>query len=426
MLWAKDPWRHDPEGEVGRLESVLLRLPDVLAHLDPERLAQDVTEAAVELTGADFGACARVADPAPWVTVVAGGPVTLAQGPDPQRAPLLSASLAGAPLLRVDDLSRWAPTEEAARLYGTFVDGRMVRSYLAAPVTSRSGAVLGAVFLGHHQPRAFDERDERLVGGMSALLAVALDTAGLFQERERVATALQESLLPPLLPTVPGVDLAARYRATGAGNLVGGDFYDVFQTGEGDWAVVLGDVSGSGPEAAALTGLARYTVRAVAPRELQPSAVLRSLNFALGHQRADDRFCTAVYLRLRAVDGGVDVTVARAGHPPPMVLRDDGHVEVLDSLPGMPLGLFPDAGVGDQGLLLGPGDALVLYTDGVVEARAAGGDEFGQDGLRELLTRCAGRTADGIARRVELAAMDFQGGATRDDVAVVIVRAAPP
>jgi len=259
VLRAKDPWRDDPEGEVGRLESVLLRLPDVLAHLDPERLAQDVTEAAVELTGADFGACARVADPAPWLTVVGGGPVTLAQGPDPQRAPLLSASLAGAPVLRVDDLSRWAPTEEAARLYGTFADGRMVRSYLAAPVTSRSGAVLGAVFLGHHQPRAFDERDERLVGGMSALLAVALDTAGLFQERERVATALQESLLPPLLPTVPGVDLAARYRATGAGNLVGGDFYDVFQTGEGDWAVVLGDVSGSGPEAAALTGLARYT-----------------------------------------------------------------------------------------------------------------------------------------------------------------------
>jgi len=82
--------------------------------------------------------------------------------------------------------------------------------------------------------------------------------------------------------------------------------------------------------------------------------------------------------------------------------------------------------VSEQGLLLGPGDALVLYTDGVVEARAAGGDEFGQDGLRELLARCAGRTADGIARRVELAAMDFQGGATRDDVAVVIVRAAPP
>lgn len=118
--------------------------------------------------------------------------------------------------------------------------------------------------------------------------------------------------------------------------------------------------------------------------------------------------------------------MASGGHPPPVLLRDSGEVEVVSSHGGMPLGLFPECGFEDRDVLLRPGDALVLYTDGVVEARAADGEQFGQHRLEDVVARCAGRTADGIARRVELAAMDFQGGDAADDVAVVVARATPP
>lgn len=275
------PWQDHPRGVAHQLESVLLRLPDILADLDPERLVTGLTEAAVDLTRAEFGLWAGLDDSGPSTTLVGLARADFAEPPDPYRAPLLAASLAGGGVLHVDDVTRWAPTDDAARPYGCFADGRMVRSYLASSVRGRNAAVLGSVILGHHQPRAFDERDERLVAGMSSLLAVALDSAGVFDERERVARALQENLLPPMVPPIAGVDLAARYRPTGAGNLVGGDFYDVFDTGDGDWAVVLGDVSGFGPEAAALMSLARYTVRAVAGRDERPATVLRSLNHAL-------------------------------------------------------------------------------------------------------------------------------------------------
>ncbi len=300
----------------------------------------------------------------------------------------------------------------------------MVRSWLAAPVTARSGEVLGTLFLGHRDPRAFDGRDELLIGGMVAHLAVALEKAELLAERAQVAHLLQETLLPPLLPSIPGVDCAARYRPTGSGNLVGGDFYDLFSTGEGMWGVVLGDVSGVGPEAAALTGIARYTIRAVA-RDDGPSEVLRALNDALNNQRTDDRFCTALYLTLVPAATGVGVTLANGGHPPPLVLHDDGRVDVVTGASGLPLGMFPDAGVSDRQLTLAPGDAMILYTDGVIEARSPSGDQLGQERLEELVAGCAGRTADGIARRLELAVIDHQAGVTLDDVAVLVVRALP-
>src|SRR5207248_1656628 len=188
--------------------------------------------------------------------------------------------------LRIDDVGRWAQREEAARRYGVLADGRLVRSWLATPVRGRDGAVLGVVYLGHHRSHAFDARHERLVAGLSSQLGGALEHCTLFAERSRVASALSESLLPPLLPSIPGVHAAARYRpsgadATGRGNLVGGDFYDLFEMANGYFGLLLGDVSGVGPEAAALTGVARYTVRAVAAPEEAPCGVLTRLNEAL-------------------------------------------------------------------------------------------------------------------------------------------------
>ena len=408
-----------------RLETLLLRLPSIHAEVEEEQVVEQLAEAAREVMAADFSIFVGVTGDPPIHLLVSAPGVAFEDVPAPSLAPLLAASFTGGPPLRVDDTTRWALSDEATRPYGSLLGGQVIRSYLAASVTARSGAVLGALFLGHHQARAFDGRDERLLEAMAAHLAVALEKAELLAERAQVASVLQETLLPPLLPAVPHVDTGARYRPTGSGNLVGGDFYDFFATGENQWGVVMGDVSGVGPEAAALTGIARYTIRAVASDE-GPSGVLRALNDALNNQRTGDRFCTAVYLRIEPSRSGVQVTLANGGHPPPLILRDDGRVEMVDRDTGMLLGLFPDAAIGDQRAQLLPGDAIVLYTDGVVEARdPETGEFFGQARLEALLSQCAGRTADGIARRLELAVIDHQVGQTIDDVAILVVRSLP-
>lgn len=408
-----------------RLETLLLRLPSIHAEVEAELAVSQLAEAAREVMAADFSIFVGVTGDPPLHTLVSAPGIAFEDVPAPSLAPLLAASFTGGPPLRVDDTTRWALSEDATRPYGSLLGGQVIRSYLAATVTARSGGVLGALFLGHHQARSFDDRDERLLDAMAAHLAVALEKAELLAERAQVATVLQETLLPPLLPAVPHVDSGARYRPTGSGNLVGGDFYDFFSTGENEWGVVMGDVSGVGPEAAALTGIARYTIRAVAADE-GPSGVLQALNDALNNQRTGDRFCTAVYLRVEPSDEGVDVTLANAGHPPALILRDDGRVEPVSGETGMLLGLFPDASIVDQSVRLLPGDAIVLYTDGVIEARdPSTGEFFGQERLELLLSQCAGRTADGIARRLELAVIDHQSGQTLDDVAILVVRSLP-
>jgi serine phosphatase RsbU (regulator of sigma subunit) len=251
----------------------------------------------------------------------------------------------------------------------------------------------------------------------------------LFAERTRVASALSESLLPPLLPSIAGLDAAARYRPSGAdvvgrGNLVGGDFYDLFEVADGRFGLLLGDVSGVGPEAAALTGMARYTVRAVAEAEGAPSAVLTRLNEAL-LRLGSDRFLTAVYATLEPkADGVVPVVLCSGGHPPAFVLRDDESVEVLDRAGGMLLGVFPTVELADDKVVLHPGDTLVLVTDGVLEARDARSRQFGFDRLTDLLATCAGRSAEGIARRIERSVLEYREDRAYDDLAIVVLRAA--
>lgn len=423
------------EEERTRLEELLLRLPTLLAELDPDRLAEGITEAARELAGARFGLYLSAASERTTLTFTGCSRDDFAEPPAVGRAPVLAAGLASDRALYIDDVSARPPGSGArgaqegtdgARAYGVLADGRLVRSWLAVPVHARDGERLGTVFLGHHRAHAFTARQQELVEGLCSQLGVALEHAALFEERTRVAVALQKTLLPPLLPEIAGVDLAARYRATGAGNLVGGDFYDVFEAEAGNWAVALGDVSGYGPEAAALTGIARYTLRALTAMADRPSDVLAALNEAMLRQDASDRFLTAVFACLAPQPGRVDVTLASGGHPPALVLRDDESVEVLDRWPGMLLGVFPDVDLADHRLSLSTGDALVLYTDGVVEARNDTGDEYGLERLEALLSTCAGRSAAGIARRIERAVLDHQGERAEDDLAVMVIRSAGP
>jgi PAS domain S-box-containing protein len=247
--------------------------------------------------------------------------------------------------------------------------------------------------------------------------ALALDNARLYEERDHVARTLQRSLLPAELPAVPGVALAARYLAAGEGNEVGGDFYDCFATGDGDWAVVIGDVCGKGAEAAAITALARYTLRAAVLHTRRPREVLGALNEALLRQRLDFRFCTVLYASLTPRAGGVTATVATGGHPLPLVLRANGDVERAGR-PGTLLGVLGAPQISEESVELGPGDALVLFTDGVTEASR--GDRPAR--LTELLGACAGRDAATIAETLEREALTAYGGHPRDDVAVLVAR----
>ena len=411
------------EAERSEIDEVLIELAGALAESDPTRLVERLVDATRRTAGASFGLFLPDGS-GPATCVHSVDHVGFARLPDLRQATLLAAAIEVGEALVVDDLLRWARSEAEQEPYGMLKNGSLARSWLVLPVRDDTGGSHGSIVLGHPAPHRFDHRRERLARGLAQHLAGALDRAREHHERGRVARVLQETLLPPLLPAVPGLDLSARYRATGVGNLVGGDFYDVFEADAGVWAVVLGDVSGFGPEAAAITGQARYTVRAVARDEPTPSGVLRRLNEAIGG-RSDDRFCTAVYLRMQPTPTGADLVLSRGGHPPPLVLRDGGHVDALTGAAGMPLGMFEDAEVSDLSCTLAVGDAIVLYTDGVIEARDADGEQFGQERLEALLRSCAGRTADGIARRIELAAMDFQGETASDDVAIVVARASP-
>jgi serine phosphatase RsbU (regulator of sigma subunit) len=416
------------EAERDRLERLLLRLPSLLAELDPERLTVGVVDAARELTGARFGLFLPAGSERGTVAFVGLTREDFAVPPAVGRAPVLAGALLTGQTLRIDDVGRWAQSEEAARTYGVLSDGRLVRSWLATPVRGRDGAVLGVVYLGHHRAHAFDARHERLVAGVSSQLGGALEHCTLFAERSRVASALSESLLPPLLPSIPGVHAAARYRpsgadATGRGNLVGGDFYDLFEMADGYFGLLLGDVSGVGPEAAALTGVARYTVRAVAAPEEAPCGVLTRLNEAL-LRLGSERFLTAIFATLEPKgDGAVQVTLSSGGHPPGLLLRDDESVEILDRANGMLLGVFPTVDLTDLPIVLNPGDALVLVTDGVLEARDDHGDEFGFERLAALLATCTGRSAAGIAKRIERSVLDHRGERADDDIAIVVLRA---
>jgi serine phosphatase RsbU (regulator of sigma subunit) len=295
------------------------------------------------------------------------------------------------------------------------------RSSLGVPLIAR-GRVLGvATLVSTSDERPIGPAEVELATDLCRRAALAADNARLYGERTRVARALQASLLPHELPEVPGFQVAARYHAAGEGNEVGGDFYDLFDTGDGGWAVVIGDVCGKGPEAAAVTGQARYTVRAAAMRQRRPSRILDTLNVALRFQRDDARFCTVTFVRMKLTTAGARLTVACGGHPPPVILRRDGTVDSVGN-PGTLLGVFPDPELSDELADLGPGDALILYTDGVIGTPSKG-KVMTEERVADMLAPLGGRSATDIAERLEHAVLDFQGGTLRDDVAILVLRA---
>ncbi|HVM00434.1 MAG TPA: SpoIIE family protein phosphatase [Egibacteraceae bacterium] len=245
------------------------------------------------------------------------------------------------------------------------------------------------------------------------------------EARARVlAETLQASLIPPAPPVIPGLDVGAAYRPAGRGDEVGGDFYDVFETGNGGWAVAVGDVCGKGAVAAAVTALARYTIRAAAMGSHRPSVVLATLNAALLRNNAVERHCTVVYLCVqRDGEGRVHATIASGGHPLPILVREEGTGPVGEA--GTLLGVLDDPVLPDTTLVLEPGEALFCYTDGLVEGRR-GREFFGEERLERALHARRGRPATEVAKAVVDEVVDFQGGRPRDDMAAVLLGVARP
>jgi PAS domain S-box-containing protein len=293
-----------------------------------------------------------------------------------------------------------------------------LRSAMIVPLVARN-RVLGVITFAasDESGRRFDEHDLAFVGHLARRAALSLDNARLYQERAAIASTLQRSLLPPTLPDVPRVDVAAVYQAAAIErNDVGGDFYDVFELSGDTWAAAIGDVCGKGVEAAALTGLLRHTLRAETLHARAPAGVLRNLNTALV-RHGTDRFCTVALSFLQPTPTGVRVTLAVAGHPLPFILRRDGTVETLGEI-GTVLGVLDEIAIHDRNADLAPGDALVLYTDGLLDPRRS--DPVDEEGLG---ARLAGYAADDARAIAEGLARSVGDPATApDDVAIVVLR----
>jgi serine phosphatase RsbU (regulator of sigma subunit) len=270
--------------------------------------------------------------------------------------------------------------------------------------------------VGGHE---YDAEDLTIARELAQRAGYAVDNARMFEATQHVARTLQASLLPRTLPAMAGVEIVARYRAAGEGYEVGGDFYDAFEIAPGSWGVVIGDVCGKGAEAAALTALARYTIRAAAIQNHgDPAITLRALNEALRREHgAATPFLTVAYIVLTRADNGFDAVAAAAGHPPPLILRADGSGETLRTS-GPLIGISADIDVRPCATALDPGDVLVLYTDGLTDAHAPKRILDEHDLLR-LLTSAPERGPERLADRLEQSAL--AEGPPRDDLALVVL-----
>ncbi len=254
-------------------------------------------------------------------------------------------------------------------------------------------------------------------------LLAAKDRAERSERRSaQLARTLQTTLMPPRSPHIDEMDVATAYRPAGNGDEIGGDFYDVFELASHDWVVTLGDVSGKGVDAAVVATLARHTIRALSVAEPSPAEILRQLNQVL-ITHATERYCTAIVMRLRHVGEHWDVTMANGGHPPAVLLKRDSPPRMIEG-PTSLVGAFDHADYVDVHFRLGAGMTVLLYTDGVTEARSSRG-QYDENRLLDLLGRESLDAAD-LVTRVLNDVVDFQNGAPRDDIAMIAMQMAHP
>jgi len=289
---------------------------------------------------------------------------------------------------------------------------------IAVPLVAR-GQQLGVLAVGRHADHRQDADEMAIIEDVARRAALAIDNARIHAERRKVAHMLQQSLLPPELPTIEGLELGAEYVPTGDDIEVGGDFYDVVPMPDGRWLLVIGDVSGKGVQAAAVTGLVRDVIR-VLVREGKPlPATLSTLNDTL-FERGGGRYCTLALAMVTPVERGLSVSLYLAGHDLPVLVRADGRTALV-GLGGTALGLLERVRSPMYEVSIAPGDALVFYTDGVTERRRSG-ELFGTERLRAAAGRLAGYSADVVAARLRAATLSFSAELPRDDIAILVLR----
>ncbi len=320
---------------------------------------------------------------------------------------------------------------EAELLYREVMQsGRPRRDVL---LTGETGSRPGDV--RHWNATFFPVRHDHEVIGLCVVVAdvttehrLTVALAASEKAHRSLAEDLQRSLLPHALPRRAGMDLGSVYRASGVVASVGGDFYDLVELDESSCLLVIGDVEGTGPVAASLTAAVRYAIRTTAVRTSDPAELLRIANEVLLREGAPNGTCTVACVTATRVGELIDVRVASAGHPMPLVLRSgSGGVEPI-GVPGPLLGILAEVQPPVSGTTLSPGEALVLYTDGVTEARYRTPegvlDMFGEERLRSVLAPAISGSAAEIARTVESAVETFESGRPADDLAVLVLKVA--
>ena len=353
------------------------------------------------------------------VGCVRGGiPVAATTTHAPDAVPGLSEALQGFPPVP----SRWI--DPAAAPDWLVPEGFGPVGSMAVTPLPGQGVPAGAlVLLRHNDREAFDDNEEALARLFAARAGAALSSARLYTEQAAITETLMRELLPPRLEQTSGVEFAGGYRPAGDRDRVGGDFYDVHPAAAGrrETLVVLGDVCGKGLEAAVLTGKIRNTLHALLPLTGDHQRLLALLNRALltSHHT---RFATLVLAAVRRDGDRARVRVTSAGHPAPLVVRADGAVERVPTR-GSLIGVLPDVTSSTVNLVLGPGESLVMFSDGITEARGGplGGAEFGEERLRTALSGCAGMPAETIAEHVQMIAAQWVGAGRHDDMAVVVI-----
>jgi serine phosphatase RsbU (regulator of sigma subunit) len=336
--------------------------------------------------------------------------------------PGLTEALGGFPPIP----SRWL---DAAQVPGWLLPEGFgeIGALLVTPLPGNAEPAGALVLARRGRQAEFSPSDEMLARIFAARAGAAISAAGLYREQVDTTAVLQADLLPPELPQPDGIELVGSYQAARDALRIGGDFYDVFGPTEQspDTVIALGDVCGKGPEAAVLTGKVRQTLRALRLVDASPVDMLQVLNQALLQSSRQHRFVTMVIGAVRRTDHGrVRLTLATGGHPPPLVLRTDGTVEEVP-VSGTLIGAVPHTVVVPADVELAPGELCLLYSDGLTEARGgpSGTEQWGEQRLHDALADCAGMPGAAAVERIRQLVSDWVHGGTRDDIAMLAVRA---
>jgi serine phosphatase RsbU (regulator of sigma subunit) len=291
---------------------------------------------------------------------------------------------------------------------------------IIVPMIGAAGTIGAITLVSSESDHKLSQADLAVAERLARRAGTAVENARLYTERSRIAHTLQQALLPESLPEVPGAEIEARYCAAGELNEVGGDFYDVLEQGAERWTLMMGDVCGKGPRAAGVTALARHTLRAAAMSGQTAPEMLGTLHRALRRQPPGADLCTVCLVTMERTSERVRLKVVLAGHPPPLLIGADGRARPVGE-PGTLLGVLDSIEFTETGAELSPGETLLLYTDGVVEAGRPNA-QLGEDGLIELCSQAPAFDLGELLERIEHAALERAEESLRDDLALLGLR----